>query len=121
MSQNDKYLKPVYGWAMNFAGTKYEKQKNIQFRSACRTQNQEPIPPVFQTDGRYVDNAPFYLLGPQPSPANCPFYNYTLPDTYPEVNSPMMNPKAYWYLPYSTFDWQDYNQNPVVQIQKPGN
>jgi hypothetical protein len=44
-----------------------------------------------------------------------------LPDTYPEVESPTINPKAYWYLPYSTFDWADYNQNPVPQVPKPGN
>lgn len=118
---NDKYLKPVYGWAMDFAGTRYKRQKNIQFHSAYRTQNQEPFPPVFQTDGRFVAEAPYYLLGPQPSPANCPFYNYTLPDTYPEVPSPMINPKAYWYLPYSTFDWPDYNQSSTTKVQKPGN
>jgi len=118
---NDKYLKPVYGWAMDFAGTRYKRQKNIQFHSAYRTQNQEPFPPVFQTDGRFVADAPYYLLGPQPSPANCPFYNYTLPDTYPEVPSPMINPKAYWYLPFSTFDWPDYNQSSTVKVQKPGN
>jgi hypothetical protein len=120
MSQSDQFLQPVYGWAMNFAGTKYATQKNIHFNSASRTQNQGTIPPVFQTDGRYVANAPFYLLGPQPSPPNCPFYNYTLPDTYPEVESPTINPKAYWYLPYSTFDWATYNENPVPQVKKPG-
>ena len=27
MSQSDQFLQPVYGWAMNFAGTKYATQK----------------------------------------------------------------------------------------------
>jgi hypothetical protein len=120
MGSNEEYLQPVYGWAMNF-GTGYTRQPNIFFKSSLQTPGHEVKPFVFSTGPRYMSRSPFYQLGPQnPSPPNCPYYNYTLPDTYPEVaNTPQINPRAYWYLPYDTFDWADYNNTPVVQVPKP--
>jgi len=113
-------LDPYYGWAMNF-GKGYQAQSNIPSISA---QTSRSIPDTkcdfFYTDGRYSGLAPYYQLGPQPY-HNCPFYNYTLPDTYPKVPSPTINPRAYWYLPYSTFDWSQYEQASLPVIPKPSN
>lgn len=113
-------LEPVYGWAMNF-GNGYQKQKNIISTSSSKIQNDNPTNcEIFYTDGRFMNKPPYYQLGPQES-INCPFYNYTLPDTYPIVPTPQINPKAYWYLPYSTFDWRNYNSDSIMKIPKPNN
>jgi hypothetical protein len=116
----DSPLKPVYGWAMNF-GKGYKTQSNIFSTSSVQLPKYpQKCNQNFYTDGRYMNQPPFYSLGPHPYPSNCPFYNYTLPDTYPNVPSPMINPKAYWYLPYNTFDWQNYNASSIVKVPKPG-
>lgn len=109
---------PVYGWAMNF-GKGYQKQTNIFSTSSEKVSSDDNKNcQIFYTDGRYMNKAPYYTLGPH-TPSNCPFYNYTLPDTYPNIKTPNINPKAYWYLPYNTFDWNNYYSNSIVQIPKP--
>ena len=103
-------MKPVnYGYAI---------QSNIP-RTSC---TMDPKPLYFSTDARYTCQPPYYQLGPQPNVQNCPYYNYTLPDTYPNTNPPSISPRAYWYLPYDIFDSIIYNQqnNNVGYIPKPG-
>lgn len=104
----------TYGYAMKF-NKGYEKQKNIIHQSAYQTFPST----IFHSDGRYVSDEPFYHLGPQYlNPPNCPFYNYTLPDTYPDIPTPQINPRAYWFLPYNKFDWSSYNSQSLSNIHK---
>lgn len=112
-----EWNRPVYGWAMNF-GTGYQKQRDIVGTSCRKTTR----PPCYnpQTDGKYTCQPPFYQLGPHWPPVNCPYYNYTLPDTYPEVESPTINPRMYWFLPYDEFDQIRYDSSSIVQVPKPG-
>ena len=42
---------------------------------------------------------PYYRLGPSPFPV-CPYYNYILPNAYPYIISPSINPLQYWYQPF---------------------
>jgi hypothetical protein len=73
-----------------------------------------------KTDGRFTCQKPYYKLGYQ-GIYNPPYYNYTLPDTYPPTHQDPINPRAYWYLPFDTFDWKNYNseRDNVGQIPKP--
>ena len=64
--------------------------------------------PSGQRDNNHSNkDPPFYQLGPQRDHApECPFYNYTLPDTFPY--SPLKNTEPqywYWYYPF------DFRQN----------
>lgn len=42
---------------------------------------------------------PYYRLGPSQFPV-CPYYNYTLPNVYPKIKSPHIDPLQYWYGPF---------------------
>jgi len=69
------------------------------------------------SDGRYSSSPPFYTIGIYPEHMNCPIYNYTLPDTYPVVESPpTVNQMYYWYYPYQESDWNDYSQNKSLTV-----
>jgi len=69
------------------------------------------------SDGRDSSTPPFYQINIEGKTrgTNCPMYNYTLPDTYPQIPIPTINPKYYWYYPYQTYDWN----HPNLEIKKP--
>jgi hypothetical protein len=116
MSQEQR---PSYGWAMNF-GKGYAKQRDIIAGSLYRPTNYGETCTSQQSDTKGLFQPPFYQLGPQPNKRICPFYNYTLPDTYPYTPSPIINPMAYWNLPYAVGDWESYYNTNTVEYQKPG-
>jgi hypothetical protein len=100
---------PVYGWAMNF-GKGYVRQDNI-INTSSQHLNKDLY---YYSDGRDSSEPPFYTFKPKCN-TNCPYYNYTLPDTYPNLENININKKYYWYFPYDTYDW---NQTPL-QLPKP--
>lgn len=110
-----KYLQPTYGWAMSF-GKGYAKQSDI-VRTSCYYST-DSAPPYFYSDGIVNGEIPPYQLRTFSELSNCPYYNYTLPDTYPYVESPSIQKDCYWYLPYDTFDSTLY-QRPFTMIPKP--
>lgn len=112
----DPNLRPVYGWAMTF-GKGYATRPYFNRPSAFVLPRPGRLNHV-DTEGRYSADPPFYRLGPAPR-QNCPRYNYTLPDTYPVVPTPTVDPREYWFLPYDTYDWPAYESNETVVVPKP--
>ena len=112
--QLPKSLQPTYGWAMSF-GHGYAKLSDIVRTSSYYTA--DSAPPYFYSDGIENGNIPAYQLRTFPEISDCPYYNYTLPDTYPYVDSPTIKKNCYWYFPFDTFDSALY-QNPI-KIPKP--
>jgi hypothetical protein len=112
---SDNY-KPVYGWAMNF-GKGYKTIPNNIRNSSCKTENDNPCHLKNSDNTNYCCN-PFYKLGPHTQQLICPYYNYTLPDTYPYVPSPIINPRNYWNLPFNVGDWENYYENNIITYKK---
>lgn len=108
-------LQPTYGWAMRF-GKGYETMSDIVRTSSYYTSDSSPL--YFSSDGYLNGDLPQYELKTYPTFSNCPYYNYTLPDTYPYVASPSIKPQCYWYLPYDTYDAERYMDSNIISIPK---
>jgi len=109
---NSNQQLPVYGCAMNF-GKGYQTQSNSLNASSVHL---HPDLINTTTDGKYNTYPPMYSVGVK-YVSNCPYYNYTLPDTYPNTSYMPINPKYYWYYPYTQYDWMHQE----LQIKKPSN
>ena len=109
-------MKTVYGDAMSF-GKGYKTIPNQIYMSSCRSRRSNPCHLKNSDEVNYCCPE-FYRLGPHTQQLICPYYNYTLPDTYPYVSTPIINPRNYWNLPFKVGDWPSYYQNNTVAYEK---
>jgi hypothetical protein len=109
-------MNPTYGNAMSF-GKGYKKIPNMIYHSSCRSKKSNPCH-LKNSDGLNYCCTDFYKMGPHIQQLICPYYNYNLPDTYPSVPSPIINPMNYWNLPYQVGDWQSYYNNDIISYEK---
>lgn len=107
-------LRPTYGGAMSF-GKGYAKISDIVRSSSYYSS--DSAPPYFYSDGIWNGDLPSYQIRTFPEISDCPYYNYTLPDTYPYVKSPTIRTNCYWYFPYDSFDTRLYES--PLKIPKP--